>query len=261
MSNAEKRLLGKNVFITGAGRGIGRAIALRFAREGANVAINDIDPEIGEKTAKDIEDLGVKSLFIPGDVSDKDIVVGMVEKYFEHFEQLDILVNNAGIGAHFIGLIHLKEEDWDRTIDINLKGVWLVTKYFVKKMKRNKAPRDQLRAKIINIASMGGIRGRAALGAYCASKFGVIGLTQTFARELGRSRITVNAICPGVIDTAIYGSISKEGLAGSSDPVCLKYKPVGDPEDVAKVAFFLASSDSDYTSGQCIGCSGGMVFI
>ncbi|MBD3229710.1 MAG: glucose 1-dehydrogenase [Candidatus Lokiarchaeota archaeon] len=261
MSNLEKRLLGKNTLVTGAGDGIGKQIALRFAKEGSNVAVNDINAENARKTASEIEELGQKSIVLVADVSKKQQVKKMVKDYFSEFDRLDVLVNNAGIGATFISLIHLKEKDWDRTIDINLKGVWLVTKYFVKKMKRNKVPRDQLRGKVINLSSMAGRRGRSGLGAYCASKFGVVGLTQTFARELGRSRITVNAICPGLIDTNIYGNISKEGLAGSSDPVSLKYKPVGDPDDVANVAFFLASSDSDYISGQCIGVSGGMYFI
>ena len=261
MNNLEKRLIGKNALVTGAGDGIGRAIALRYAKEGANVIVNDINPETAEKTVNDIKKMGLKSIALIADISKIDQVKAMAGECFSFIDQIDILVNNAGIGASYISLLKMKEEDWDRTININLKGVWLVTKFIAKKMKRNKASKDQLRGKIINLSSMAGRRGRAGLGAYCASKFGVIGLTQTLARELGISRITVNAICPGVIHTKIYGNISKEELAGSSDPVSLKYKPVGAAEDVAKVAFFLASTDSDYITGQSFPVSGGFYFI
>ncbi|MHA1230009.1 MAG: SDR family NAD(P)-dependent oxidoreductase [Candidatus Helarchaeota archaeon] len=261
MSNLEKRLFGKNALVTGAGDGIGRAIALRFAREGANIAINDINEENANNTANEIRKLGQEAKVYIADVSNSEQVKNMAKNIFKDFEQIDILVNNAGVGANYVSIIHMKEEDWDRIININLKGTFLVTKYIARKMIKNKAPRDKLRGKIINIASLAGRRGRAGFGPYSASKFGVIGLTQTLARELGRYRITANAICPGLIHTKIYGSISIEGLAGSSDPVSLLYKPVGMPEDVANVAFFLASSDSDYITGQSIIVSGGMYFI
>ncbi|MHA1249685.1 MAG: SDR family NAD(P)-dependent oxidoreductase [Candidatus Helarchaeota archaeon] len=245
MSNLEKRLFGKNALVTGAGDGIGRAIALRFAREGANIAINDINEENANNTANEIRKLGQEAKVYIADVSNSEQVKNMAKNIFKDFEQIDILVNNAGVGANYVSIIHMKEEDWDRIININLKGTFLVTKYIARKMIKNKAPRDKLRGKIINIASLAGRRGRAGFGPYSASKFGV----------------TANAICPGLIHTKIYGSISIEGLAGSSDPVSLLYKPVGMPEDVANVAFFLASSDSDYITGQSIIVSGGMYFI
>ncbi|MHA1693873.1 MAG: SDR family NAD(P)-dependent oxidoreductase [Candidatus Helarchaeota archaeon] len=261
MSNLEKRLLGKNILITGAGDGIGKAMALRFAREGANIAVVDINLENANKTVNEILELGQKSIAIKTDISKSDEVKEMAKKVFSSFDQIDVLVNNAGIGASYTSIIHTPEETWDRIINVNLKGNFLVSKYIIRKMTKNKAPKDKLKGKVINVASIAGRRGRAGLGAYSASKFGVVSLTQTLARELGRYRITVNAICPGLIHTKIYGNISIEGLAGSSDPVSLIYKPVGLPEDVANVAFFLASSDSDYISGQCIPVSGGMYFI
>ncbi|MHA1269465.1 MAG: SDR family NAD(P)-dependent oxidoreductase [Candidatus Helarchaeota archaeon] len=261
MTNLEKRLFGKNTLVTGAGDGIGREIALRFAREGANVVVADINYESVLNTKKEIENLGQKALAVKVDISKSEQVKNMVKEVFGEFDQIDVLVNNAGVGASYTSIIHTPEEVWDRIISINLKGTFLVSKYIGRKMIKNKAPRNQLKGKIINMASIAGRRGRSGLGAYSASKFGVVSLTQTLAREMGRYRITVNAICPGLIHTKIYGNISIDGLAGSSDPVSLIFKPVGLPEDVAKVAFFLASSDSDYMTGQCVAVGGGMYFI
>jgi len=256
------RLEGKNILITGAGSGIGKATAILFAKEGANVAVNDINEENVKETAEKIKALGRKTLILVGDVTKSEEIKGMVEKYFENFDQLDVLVNNAGIGGTFSSIIRTKEEIWDRTMNINAKSVFLVTKYYAKFMKKNKAPDDQLRGKIINVASMRGKAGRKNLGVYSASKAAVVSLTQSLAQELGNFRITCNAICPGLIHTPIYGNISKEGLAGSSLPTCLgKFKPVGDPEDVAKVALFLASGDSDFTTGQSLPVSGGQSFV
>ena len=256
------RLKGKNALITGAGSGIGKATAILFAKEGANVAVNDINEENAKDTARLIKKIGSKTLILIADVTEKDQVKNMVQKYFNTFDRLDILVNNAGIGGTFSSILRTTEEIWDRTMKINLKSVFLVSKYFIKNMKKNDAPKDQLRGKIINMASMRGKSGRKNLGAYSASKAGVVSLTQTLAQELGPSRITVNAVCPGLIHTPIYGNISKEGLAGSSLPTCLeKFKPVGEPEDVAKVVLFLASNDSDFITGQSVPVSGGQSFV
>ncbi len=256
------RLEGKNILITGAGSGIGKATAILFAKEGANVAVNDINEENVKDTAEKIKALGKKTLVLIADITKSDQVKAMVKNFYENFDQLDVLVNNAGIGGTFSSVIRTKEEIWDRTMEINAKSVFLVTKYFAINMKKNNAPEDQLRGKIINVASMRGKSGRKNLGAYSASKAAVVSLTQTLAQELGNSRITCNAICPGLIHTPIYGNISKEDLAGSSLPTCLeKFKPVGEPEDVAKVALFLASGDSDFITGQSIPVSGGQSFV
>ncbi len=261
MGSQEKRLLGKNALITGAGSGIGRAIALRYAREGANVAINDLKAESAEKTAKEVEALGVKSLALPADVSDSDQVQALVDKYFAAWDRIDILVNNAGIGAAMSSVSLMKEATWDRAININLRSVFLIAKYFGKRMVKAKVPDDQLRGKIINMSSARGKLGRANFGEYSASKFGVVSLTQTLALELGKFRITVNAICPGLILTPMYGSISAENLAQNNPPPALSFRPVGMPEDVAGAAFFLASSDSDWITGQSLPVCGGQIFV
>jgi len=256
------RLVGKNTFVTGAGSGIGKAIALLFAKEGSNVAINDINEENVRTVAREVERLGRKCLVLVGDVTDSTQVKEMARQYFEAWGRLDILVNNAGMGSSFSPIIRTKEEDWDKIMNVNLKSVFLVTRSFARPMMKNDAPKDQLRGKIINLASMRGKTGRKNFGPYSASKFGVVSLTQTLAQELGPFRIAVNAICPGLIHTPIYGNITKEELAGSSLPTCFeKFKPVGDPEDVAKVALFLASSDSDFVTGQSIPVSGGQGFV
>ncbi|MHA1263605.1 MAG: SDR family NAD(P)-dependent oxidoreductase [Candidatus Helarchaeota archaeon] len=259
MVNSGHRLEGKRVLVTGAGSGIGRAIAELFAREGAVIAINDINSIQAKETAEVIKNIGQNSLIVVADVSDADQVKQMVKTCWEKLGQIDILVNNAGIGASFTSVIHMKEEIWDRIIKVNLKSVFLVSKYVGRKMIKNKAAPNQLRGKIINLSSMRGRMGRSGFGAYSAAKAGIISLTQTMAQELGGKRITVNAICPGLIHTPIYGNISIENLAGSSLETCLRYKPVGLPEDVAKVALFLASSDSDFTTGQSIAVSGGQL--
>ncbi|OLS13090.1 MAG: 3-ketoacyl-ACP reductase [Promethearchaeota archaeon CR_4] len=261
MSSLEKRLLGKNAFITGAGSGIGRAIALRYAREGANVAINDLKVESAEQTSREVEALGVKSLVLPADVSDSEQVQALVERYFTEWSKLDVLVNNAGIGSTMETVSLMKEATWDRTMNINLRSVFLVSKYFAKQMVKAKVPDDQLRGKIINISSVRGKYGRAHFGAYSASKFGVVSLTQTLALELGKNRITVNALCPGLTLTPIYGNISAENLAKNNAHIALAFKPVGMPEDVAGAAFFLASSDSDWITGQSLLVCGGQHFI
>ncbi len=262
MTNSEKRLFGKNILVTGAGSGIGRAIAILFAQHGANLALIDINKEAIRKVSAECEELGIKVKHYTTDVSEADQVKQMVDEVFADFEQIDILVNNAGIGATFVSIIHMKEEQWDQIIKVNLKSVFLVTRAIARRMIKNKAPKDQLRGKIINMSSMRGKTGRSGFGAYGASKAGIIILTQTLAQELGPKKITVNAICPGLIKTPIYGNISIENLAGSSLPTCLeKFKPVGLPEDVAKVALFLASSDSDFTTGQSIPVSGGQGFV
>jgi NAD(P)-dependent dehydrogenase (short-subunit alcohol dehydrogenase family) len=261
LSNSEKRLSGKNVFLTGAGSGLGKAMALRFAREGATLIINDINKEAAEKTVKEVEQLGQRSAYYIADVSNDTQVKEMIKKILGDFNQIDILVNNAGVGASFASIIHMKNDIWDRIIKNNLYSVFYVSKYVAQRMIKNDAPPDKLRGKIINMSSMRGKRGRSGFGAYSASKFGIVSLTQTLALELGKHRITVNAICPGLIHTPMYGPISIENLAGSSEPTCLIYKPVGLPEDVAGVAAFLASSDSDFITGQSIPVSGGMHFV
>ncbi|MHA1341517.1 MAG: SDR family NAD(P)-dependent oxidoreductase [Promethearchaeota archaeon] len=252
-----KRLLDKKIFISGAGSGLGKAMAIRFAEEGAKLALNDINEENLKKTAEIVKSKGSDVLLLPGDVSEIESVKNLVKNYYSNWGELDILVNNAGIGATATKIIQMREDRFDKIIKINLRSVFLMCKYFGKKMKKRKVPENVLRGKIINMSSMRGLRGRENFGAYSAAKAGVISLTQTLSIELGKYRITVNAICPGLIHTPIYGNISYEELASMGEPICLKYKPVGLPEDVAGVAFFLASDDSNWITGQAFPVSGG----
>lgn len=263
MSGLEKRLEGKRILITGAGSGIGKAMALRFAREGATIVVNDINGENAEKTVKEVKSLGQESLSLVADVTRSDQVKQMVSDYYSKYDALDLLVNNAGVGSAMSKIMMLPEETWDRIMNVNLRGVFIMCKYFSKKMKKRDVPKDQLRGKIINLSSTRGLQGRALMGAYAASKAGVRSLTQTLAEELGPYRITCNALLPGLIHTPMYGNIKYEDLIGqNATSIALeKYKPVGLAEDVANVAYFLASDDSNWVTGQSLVVSGGMMFL
>ncbi len=251
-----KRLEGKKVFITGAGSGIGKAIALRFAAEGADIAINDINEVNAEQTAKEVRALGQDALVYIADITDSESVQNMAKSYFKEWKELDILVNNAGVGGSTSLIMQMKEDIFDRIMRINARGLFLMCKYFLKYMKRRKVPEGEIRGKIINLASMRGIKGRDKFGAYSASKAAVIRITETLAIEMGKYNMPVNAIAPGLIHTPIYGDVSYENLVVMGEDVCLP-KKAGFPEDVAGVAFFLASSDSDWITGHVIPVSGG----
>lgn len=258
------RLAEKTALITGAGSGIGKAIALRFAREGAILALNDINEEKLEQTCEEIRAISHDPLLLVADVSNSEDVQKMVKRFYEKNENLDILVNNAGIGASLSEITQLKEEQWQRILDINLTSVFLMCKYFGKRMRKQNRPENELRGKIINIASMRGRTARANYGDYSVSKFGAIALTQTLAQELGKRRITVNAICPGLIYTPLYGNATYEDLAtlnAKTMPGCLPHKPVGYPEDVASTALHIASTDCDWVTGQSFAVSGGQAFL
>ncbi len=263
VNDVEHRLEGKATLVTGAGSGIGKAIALRYAREGASVAVNDISEAAAEGTAREVEAFGQKSLVLVADVTSSELVQEMVEKYYAAFPVLDVLVNNAGIGSKMTRVVATPEADWDKVMAVNLRSVFLMCKYFGKRMMKRDAPEGVLRGKIINMSSQRGKRGRALFGAYSASKFGVVSLTQTLAVELGGYRIAVNCICPGVIKTPMYGVASEVDLASANEweQPCFKHKPVGLPDDVAGVAFFLASDDSNYMTGQSILVTGGRLFV
>lgn len=247
--------------ITGAGSGIGRAISIRYAQEGAKVAINDIKMDAAAAVVDEVKEFDPDCFALVGDVSESDAVQQMVNDYFERFDHLDILVNNAGIGGSMSLIVSMPEETWDYAMKINLRSVFLMCKYFGKRIIKQQAPKDQLRGKIINISSARGKKGRAEFAEYAASKAGVVSLTQSLALEMGKHRVTVNCICPGVIHTPMYGSMSIEDLAKANnlEPPCLK--PVGEPDDVANVAFFLASDDSNYMTGQSLMVTGGRMFV
>ncbi|MHA1384394.1 MAG: SDR family NAD(P)-dependent oxidoreductase [Candidatus Helarchaeota archaeon] len=256
----EKRLLNKIALITGAGSGIGRATAIRFAKEGAKVIINDINGEGAEKTVKMIKELGGEAYAAVADVTNEEQVKKMVEQAYEKYGDIDILYANAGI-ADYNPFVRTKMSFWERMIKVNVFGVVIITREVIKKMQRRKVPDDQLRGKIIITASGAGKEQQPKMSAYSASKAALIALTVSLAKEFGPKRITVNCVCPGTILTPIYGAqTTKESLIGIDGHVHLEYKPVGDPEDVANLVFFLASSDSNYISGQAINVTGGMIF-
>ncbi|HZK57803.1 MAG TPA: 3-oxoacyl-[acyl-carrier-protein] reductase [Clostridia bacterium] len=243
-------LKGKTVLVTGGSRGIGKAVALAFAKEGANVIINYISDEEGATDViKEIKDFNVEGLAVRANVSKIEEVNRMIGEIEENFGGIDILVNNAGITKDglFIGM---KEEDWDRVIEINLKGVFLCTKAVIRKMIKQKHGR------IINISSVVGVIGNPGQVNYCASKAGVIGFTKSLAREVASRNITVNAIAPGFIETDMTEVLPqdiKEGIVGT-----IPMKRYGKPEDVANTIVFLGSGKAGYITGQIIHVDGGM---
>ncbi|MHA1358602.1 MAG: SDR family NAD(P)-dependent oxidoreductase [Candidatus Helarchaeota archaeon] len=256
-----KRLAGRNALITGAARGIGRAIALKFAAEGANIIVTDLDLKNSQITAKQINKLGQESISLKVDVSKTESVQDMVDQAYNAFERIDILVNNAGIFPTGDPLIKLAETTFDQCIAINLRGTFLCSKYVGLRMTRQKRMAgSNLKGKIINLSSMAGKEGFALSSVYCATKFGVLGMTQAMAKEMA-PRITVNAICPGIIKTSLWGRAEErlEELPSTMD-VKIYLKRIGSPEDVAPIALFLASSESDYITGQAFNVTGGIIF-
>ncbi|MBD3227666.1 MAG: glucose 1-dehydrogenase [Candidatus Lokiarchaeota archaeon] len=255
-----KRLKDKVCLVSGAGSGIGRGISERYASEGASLVICDVNSESVEKTRELILNKypDTKVISSKTDISKKDQIKALVELTYDNFDYLNVLVNNAGIGGPEANLLKVKIKDFDHVMNINLRGTWMMCKYFGLKMKRQKQL-EPLRGKIINISSAAGKEGHPLIGAYSITKFGVIGLTQSLAKDLA-PRITVNAICPGMIKTNIY--LKNEELmqvALDTYKFPLWMKRWGRPEDVANVAFFLASDDSNYMTGQAINITGGMM--
>jgi 3-oxoacyl-[acyl-carrier protein] reductase len=243
------RLKGKKVLITGAAQGIGKAIALMMAKEGADIAISDINLELATQTADELKSTGVEAIAIEGNVADMESAEAMVSKTVEELGGIDILVNNAGITRDTL-ILRMKEDDWDAVINVNLKGTFNCTKAAVKKMSKQRS------GKIINIASIVGLMGNAGQANYSASKAGVIGLTKTAAREFASRGININAVAPGFIATAMTDAIPEK--AKNELTAQIPMGKLGSSEDVAEAVLFLSSPASDYITGQVISVNGGM---
>ena len=243
-------LKGKNAVITGATRGIGRAIALAYAKNGANIVFAyHSNTEMANTLCKELEELGAGAVGIQCDVSDFTAAKQLTDACKEKFGSLDILVNNAGITADGL-LMRMGEDAFDKVISTNLKGTFNCIRHASALMVRQKS------GSIINITSIVGIAGNAGQANYAASKAGVIGLTKTAAKELGSRNINVNAIAPGFIDTDMTDVLNENIKASLMERISLKR--LGQPEDVANLAVFLGSSNAAYITGQVIGIDGGL---
>lgn len=248
--------------VTGAGRGIGRAIALRLATDGLAVAVNDLDPGTASAVAEEIESAGGWAVALPADVTDRAAVFDLVAKTADRFGRLDVMVANAGI-AQVKTLLEVTPEDLDRIFKVNVYGVVYCMQAAAERFIAQGGG-----GKIISAASIAGHSGYAFLGHYSATKFGVRALTQAAAKELAEHKITVNAYCPGIVGTDMWDLIDEQlgGYLGTGKGEALaRYSqaiPLGrvqTPEDVANFVSYLASEDSDYMTGQSIMIDGGVV--
>lgn len=240
-------ITGGTAIVTGAGSGIGRATAVRFAEAGANVVVADIDRESGEATVDRIDDDDGDAIFLETDVANPDDVEAMVDETVATYGGLDFAHNNAGIGDHVESFVSMTEEDWDRTLDINLSGVYLCMRRELEVMNEGGA--------VVNTSSTAGLLGYPAAPQYSAAKHGVLGLTKSAAFEYATKGIRINAVCPGIIDTNIG-----DGDSDISDRVesVTPMKRIGEPEEVADVVVRLCSADASFVTGIEVPVDGGM---
>jgi len=242
-------LNGRVAVVTGAAQGIGKTIAVLFAAKGLSLVLCDINLEAAEETAREIEEKGGNCLALKSDVSSFQDAEKIIKQAVEHFGSLDILINNAGITRDNV-LLRMKEEQWDQVMAVNLKGTFNFTRAALKVMMRKKS------GKIINIASITGMMGNAGQANYSASKAGVIGFTKAIAREYADRGITVNAVAPGFIATAMTDAIPEKEREELIKQIPMK--KLGTPEDVANAVCFLASDEASYITGHVIGVNGGL---
>ena len=243
-------LQGKNALVTGGSRGIGRAICLELARQGANVAVNYAgNAKAAEETVEACKALGVQAVAIQADVADAAACEAMVKEVLARFGRLDILVNNAGVTRD--GLMPMmKEADWDAVLDTNLKGAFHCMKAVYRPMMKQKYGR------IVNLSSIVGLRGNAGQANYAASKAGLIGLTKSMAKELAARNVTVNAVAPGFIDTDMTAALPEK--AREAMLTTIPMGRLGQAEDVAQAVAFFAGDTSAYVTGQVLCVDGGM---
>jgi 3-oxoacyl-[acyl-carrier protein] reductase len=245
-----KQLENQIAVVTGAGRGIGRAIALKFAADGADIVCVSRTQENSEKVAGEVRALGRKAWAFAVDVADSIAVNAAAEKILSEAGRVDILVNNAGVTRDGL-LMRMSDADWDTVLNTNLKGAFLFTKAFTRAFVKQRSGR------IINVASVIGLIGNAGQANYAASKAGLIGFTQSVARELASRGITVNALAPGFVETDMTAALSAELKTELLKKIPLN--TLGQPEDIAHAAAFLASPEARYITGQVLTVDGGMV--
>ncbi|MEC4669088.1 MAG: 3-oxoacyl-[acyl-carrier-protein] reductase [Nitrospirota bacterium] len=245
-------LEGKVAIVTGAAQGIGRAIAETLARDGADIVVADLDPGRSQETVTAITKLGRRAVNVKVNVAEWDDVKNMTDQVLKDWGKIDILVNNAGVTRDGL-LVRMKEEDWNLVLQVNLHGTFHCTKAVLQPMTKQRSGR------IVNIASIVGAMGNAGQANYAASKAAVIGFTKSVAREYASRMVTVNAVAPGFVDTAMT-----QGLSQEVRDTLLKQIPLGrlgQPGDVAEAVRFLASEEAGYITGQVLHVNGGMLMV
>jgi 3-oxoacyl-[acyl-carrier protein] reductase len=245
-------LEGKVALVTGAAQGIGRSIAESLAKEGADLVVADLDAALAEEAAKALGQYGHRVMSVKVNVADWDDVKAMADRVLKDWGHVDILVNNAGITRDGL-LLRMKEEDWNLVLQVNLNGTFHCTKAFLQAMTKQRFGR------IVNIASIVGVMGNVGQANYAASKAAVIGFTKTVAREYATRNVTVNAVAPGFIDTAMT-----KGLSDEVKEMLLKQIPLGrlgQPSDIAEAVKFLVSDAASYITGHVLHVNGGMLMV
>jgi NAD(P)-dependent dehydrogenase (short-subunit alcohol dehydrogenase family) len=251
-ANQNGSYAGKVAFVTGAGTGIGRATALAFAREGAGVVVADVSEQGNRETARMIEAAGGRALAVACDVRRAEDVKAALDKAVETFGRLDVAFNNAGVEQPIMPAADLTEEEWDRIVDIDLRGVFLCMKHEIPLML------EQGGGAIVNTSSGAGVKGFAGQAAYCAAKYGIVGLTKAAALDYALQNIRVNAVCPGIIETPMMDRFS--GGTPEGRERVISQEPVGrmgKPEEIAAAALWLCSDAASFTTGHAMVVDGG----